>query len=1438
MGVPKFYRWLCNRYPEIVSDFEEYSPNLMDNLYLDLNGIIHNCTHPSSALVCTLSEHEVFSAIFASIDHFFKTVQPRKRFFIAVDGSAPRAKLNQQRQRRFKAASDIRKSLDALINKGILTGAEVADLMPDYTRTGDPMKDHIFDSNCITPGTAFMQRLHAHLEMYLATKVSSDPLYSGVDIYYSGYNCPGEGEHKIMDFIRSIQRQNPGYKGSERHMLYSADADLIMLALALNEPDFFILRDKPRFSKSQREHELAVLKDSAPLKLPDSYPHQVLSVRTLLDCWTLEHKEALEQRARALGVPFRWDPAAIAADFVLLTMFLGNDFLPHLPGLDIHEHAVDVFLDQYVRTLPELGGYLTELTGFDQKDGTSPSKFNLPRTLTFVARVAAVLESPMYLEKRPKVQSYLASKGFDPITAPEDLDLIPQSHDPADIEAALQSLQLEGDETATMEAQARVSAELKAWYYGTKFKGMRPALPADTTVTHPAVTTSDAAEEEETISFHRSLHTEYVKAIYWVMGYYFDGCPSWAWYYPFFYGPMASDLSQTLGYMTGASVEFNLAAPYRPFEQLLAVLPRLSAHCLPRAFDAVISDKASPIYSLYDDTHVDLDMEFAKYEWQAVVLVPFLNESLMLDAVTQLVDGSTINTRELDRNLVGPTQLLRSGQHQQPLHFIPLEYLRLPPKVNVQFNDMAGHTVEDTVFRREVAGVFVHVAPTSYPFFDMHPITSWPAPVVQVMPGFPTKALAWPVAPRPIQVPPAPASIDSIFAPFSRVVTSLESVNVAVFQHASHNASFVTSLETATGAHLQAIQSGQVYAGWPVIRPAKLVALATPAGKIIHSDPSDPEARQFTVSAAATGKLQKQLLSTLAVRVVPAALALVRMFVEHSSNARGQAVALYGPAVTVPAEMVIPEAKLTPAATRSFRSASEEMRVGFVLVTEGEMKGHIGVPTPDGRLRVTSSPPGAAEFAVQTDRWLRLGQAARQLSLDPGALGRLLTQAKFMNKRRPVFVGLGVRNPSNHSVAPGLVDDSQGVSVSATFMEQMAKLKARCPLLFKVFASITGAAEDFDLERTAQLVNKRFPSTAATEAGSETTDPVYSKADLKADTLPEPAVVTAASLWEYLNFVDAFLRTSNSPFPPRYTVCGGEGVEAIPGPQLDLYRAPKLSGPTAPIVIDMPGSYHFVTHPPVAVPEHQRVTAVGQRVMYAGSSGPVGLGVGGTVVLIDHTKGTAGVIWDVPPLTGVTLAGRLSAPVGTVVSLELLYRHTAPNTAPGQRAPRQHFQAPQRPNKPEVTYRPAKSVSEEANPWTGKGRASRDLKPRVIEPSKRTEPATTAASGRDTRRDRGRGKGKSREPLAKPAQAQQGVAPPRAEKTDKAAAQPRRWNRPAPRRTDGDLGLGLLPHLAGDSKPAEPFPVIPKEKKTTPKMSRKQARGRGMMAGVDEDGLV
>lgn len=101
-----------------------------------MNGIIHNCSHPDDNNASfRITEEAIFLAVFNYIAHLFSVIKPQKLFFLAVDGVAPRAKMNQQRSRRFRTAKEAKEILD----KAKAKGEEIPE--------GDG-----FDSNCITPG--------------------------------------------------------------------------------------------------------------------------------------------------------------------------------------------------------------------------------------------------------------------------------------------------------------------------------------------------------------------------------------------------------------------------------------------------------------------------------------------------------------------------------------------------------------------------------------------------------------------------------------------------------------------------------------------------------------------------------------------------------------------------------------------------------------------------------------------------------------------------------------------------------------------------------------------------------------------------------------------------------------------------------------------------------------------------------------------------------------------------------------------------------------------------------------------------------------------------------------------------------------------------------------------------------------------------------------
>jgi 5'-3' exoribonuclease 2 len=118
----------------------------------------------------------------------------------------------------------------------------------------------------------------------------------------------------------------------------------------------------------------------------------------------------------------------------------------------------------------------------------------------------------------------------------------------------------------------------------------------------------------------------------WVMKYYYDGCPSWKWYFPFHYAPFASDLRNIERFAKDVKA-LELNAPFNPVEQLMAVLPSDSAHAVPKASRWLMLDEESPIIAFYP-SQVPVDPNGKAMPWLWVVLLPFIDEERLISAMS------------------------------------------------------------------------------------------------------------------------------------------------------------------------------------------------------------------------------------------------------------------------------------------------------------------------------------------------------------------------------------------------------------------------------------------------------------------------------------------------------------------------------------------------------------------------------------------------------------------------------------------------------------------------------------------------------------------------------------------------------------------------------------------------------------------------------------
>jgi len=190
-----------------------------------------------------------------------------------------------------------------------------------------------------------MARLTEQLKYFVSKKVSEDADWQGVEIILSGHEVPGEGEHKIMEYIRLAKAQ-PDYDPNVRHCLYGLDADLIMLGLLSHDPHFCLLREEVTFGRATRGK-------AKELEHQNFFLMHLSVVREYL-----EHEFQDLLQPGVLGFPY--DLERIIDDFILLAFFVGNDFLPNLPNLHINEGALALQFETYKKILPRAGGYLNE----------------------------------------------------------------------------------------------------------------------------------------------------------------------------------------------------------------------------------------------------------------------------------------------------------------------------------------------------------------------------------------------------------------------------------------------------------------------------------------------------------------------------------------------------------------------------------------------------------------------------------------------------------------------------------------------------------------------------------------------------------------------------------------------------------------------------------------------------------------------------------------------------------------------------------------------------------------------------------------------------------------------------------------------------------------------------------------------------------------------
>lgn len=117
----------------------------------------------------------------------------------------------------------------------------------------------------------------------------------------------------------------------------------------------------------------------------------------------------------------------------------------------------------------------------------------------------------------------------------------------------------------------------------------------------------------------RGLFQSYLEGLHWVMRYYFRGpdAASWSWYYPFYHAPMALDLAN-YDKLEAPEISLEIGEAFKPFQQLMAVLPSSSKTLLPECYQWLFGPN-SPVANFYPRKFV-VDMDGVKVPWGGMTL--------------------------------------------------------------------------------------------------------------------------------------------------------------------------------------------------------------------------------------------------------------------------------------------------------------------------------------------------------------------------------------------------------------------------------------------------------------------------------------------------------------------------------------------------------------------------------------------------------------------------------------------------------------------------------------------------------------------------------------------------------------------------------------------------------------------------------------------------
>ena len=639
MGIPSYFSNIVKQYKNVIKRLAGLPQ--IHNLYMDTNGLIYDAVRvvgSNHGMSDDEYETKIIQCVCAKIDEYLLMFRPTNKVLIAFDGVAPVAKLNQQRERRYKSwfTGVVEKTIvrkNALLNP------------PLVSATGASGDTKAWNTSSITPGTRFMTKLNSRMQDYCEEKgreIGSKILY-----IYSGSDVPGEGEHKIFEYVR----ENGVYHRDTTTLIYGLDADLIMLCLnhLHISQNIYLYRDTPEFiqsldstlsSSDQFYLDIPAFACSLEAVMRETTAPVVTNNNTAYnsDSTTVAAKVAIDAASSS-----RITPEVIAAidDYIVMAFMLGNDFMPHFPSLNLRTNGMTVLLQTYANMFRESKEYLVT-----RDIRTGQPKIVWKTIRAFIALLAETehnrLMNEHKMRDRQGKQRFgggdggggggkggLGHKQATAETVVASAAVVVDIRDLTKI-ACNRVIQLVGNverchsmnDFMMIPMQERaVEKYIDPFRENWEYRYYDALFEIDIYANGGG---GKGANKSGGIDRVQSICVNYIEGLEWTMRYYSTGCVDWRWTYKYPYAPLLVDLMRFMPHLDTAlfpnTVEKN---PVRDLVQLCYVLPMASHGLLPPA----VAEKLKRSYSNYYCDKLDFKWSYCKYFWEAHTELPHIRIS-------------------------------------------------------------------------------------------------------------------------------------------------------------------------------------------------------------------------------------------------------------------------------------------------------------------------------------------------------------------------------------------------------------------------------------------------------------------------------------------------------------------------------------------------------------------------------------------------------------------------------------------------------------------------------------------------------------------------------------------------------------------------------------------------------------------------------------------